>query len=188
MEIDLMLPLSASARDRVAGELTDADAARLLKGEREGVVGAVVRLSLRHQALARAVALGTMSEAALAATYGLEVETIKFLKKDPAFQSLVTTYARGEEEVFYTTQERLRDLTHKAVEKLEEKLDDPEAFKKMSAGQILDIVTAGADRTGNGPQTSSVTVNLNANLADRMKAARERAREASGMVIDGRAA
>ena len=57
------------------------------------------------------------------------------------------------------------------VLELQDRLElDPE---KVSTDQLLDTIKLTADRTGNGPKQTNVNVNVN--LGDRMKAARERA-------------
>jgi len=156
-----------------AGEVTDADLLLPLPVNSTGA--SVRRLAERHRNLARAVA-GGMALNDAAALFGLAEPTVYALSIDPAFRTLVNFYTRADDEIFRSTQERLADVTNSALDLIEEKLEDPEERKKVTLPQALAVATMGADRTGHGPQSSSVAVNINANLADRMKEAREKAR------------
>lgn len=132
------------------------------------------RISERHHALARALANG-MRPVECAATFNLNPGTISALQADPAFTELLNFYRTSETQILRTTQERMAEAANEAIEVVNEILDDPEKRAKMSVGQALEIVKTFADRSGNGPQSTSVQVNIHANLAERLKAARERA-------------
>ena len=55
--------------------------------------------------------------------------------------------------------------------------------KKISVGQLMELTKLGADRTGHGPQ-SSTNLNVRVDLADRLKAARQRVLERGQQVIE----
>lgn len=179
VEVELVLPIarpgfqvSVPIVAELAGELTlqDLDAPAAPKPEN----APLMRIAERHRALARALAGGTTAEEA-AVVFGYNIGTIYNLNMDPAFKNLVAFYQRSEDEIFRSTQARLTDVTHSALDLIEERLEDPEARGKVTIPQALAIAEMGADRTGHGPQSTSVAVNINAGLADRAKLARERA-------------
>lgn len=138
------------------------------------------RLMDRHHALARSLASGLKpSEAALVCNYS--VEYVGLLKGDPTFRELVEFYRGTLEREMRSNFERLSGLAADAADILSDRMEtEPE---KISTGQLIEIVKTGADRSGNGPQSSSVQLNINANLADRLKSAREQARAASEPVL-----
>lgn len=183
MDFELTLPIAGieghAASELVAelaGELTQADLDELTGAPPLPTHKPLARLAERHRAMARAMA-GGARPIDVAALFGVSTQTIDRLQKDPAFQALTAFYQRSDDEVFRSTQDRLTEVTHSALDLIEERLEDDETRKKVTIPQALAIASMGADRTGNGPQSTSVAVNINANLADRMKAARERARE-----------
>lgn len=138
------------------------------------------RLGDRHRALARNIAKGARPGEA-AAILGYQVAYVNVLLANPAFKELVSVYAsefQGEQNAMMRTNfERLSGLNADAADELTSRLEnEPE---KISTNQLLEIIKVAADRSGNGPQTSNVQVNINANIADRMKIAREQARIAS---------
>lgn len=193
VEVELELPiahpgfqLNVPVQAELAGELTMEDVlAPRSVGTPTG--NPLMRIAERHRALARGIAGGlTTSEAA--AVFNYSAGTVSNLMQDPAFKNLIQFYRRAEDEVFRSTQERLADVTNSALDLIEEKLEDPEERKKIPITQALAIATAGADRTGNGPQSSTVAVNVNVDLANRMKRAREQAMDAMRDVTPQQAA
>lgn len=183
MDFELTLPIAGPGNSfapeltaELVGELEQADLDKLTDQPPLPKAQPLTRIAERHRALARALA-GGMAPGEAADLFHYERHTVYTLANDPAFSALVDFYRRSEDEVFRSTQERLADVTHSALDLIEERLEDPAARVKVTIPQALAIASMGADRTGNGPQSTSVAVNINANLADRMKAARERARE-----------
>jgi hypothetical protein len=144
---------------------------------------ALKRLGNRHHALARHLAGGMKpEEAAHVTTYA--IATVRVLLTNPAFQELIEFYRTDIQREARSNFERLAGLSADAADELQTRLE--EEPEKLSVGQLIEVIKMGADRTGNGPQSSNVTLNINANLADRMKAAREAARAASQPVtIEG---
>jgi hypothetical protein len=124
----------------------------------------------KHHALARALANG-LSETEAGIVSGFTQSTVSVLKTDPAFRELVKFYEGEASRVFNAMQEKLFGVSMAALEELEARLEtDPQ---KMGSALLKELVQMGADRTGNGPQTTQ-NVNVNIGLADRMAAAQKR--------------
>lgn len=134
---------------------------------------ALKRISERHHALARLIAVGTSQTHASAIT-GYTKPNIALLMNDPTFCELVDFYAQGVDAEYRTMNAQLAGLGEDAVAELRRRVEDePE---KLGANFLLDVVTKVADRTGNGPtSTQNTNVNVNVGLADRFAAARKRA-------------
>lgn len=167
----------------IARELTVEDLAAL--GQEKGVKPtALKRLSERHHALARLLAAGKPPGEA-AAILNYDPSRVSILQADPTFRELMLFY---KEEVIEPTyrdfHSKLSSLAEDAVDLLADRLaDDPDS---ISTAMALEITKTAADRTGFGPSSQTTQVNVNVNLADRLKVARDRAREAmSGPLIDG---
>lgn len=160
-----MLPLSAE----VVGEITVADL-ELLGSAKGYEIPAIKRLSERHHALARAIVSGaSMGEAALICGY--DISRISILKNDPSFKELIAFYSEDKDRAFRDTQAKLAGIASDALDELQTRLED--SPDKIPLDKLIQLVTLGADRTGNGP-SSTQTVNLNSGVADRLQAARER--------------
>lgn len=175
MELELILPVGrdgAPLQYDLAGELSEADIATLRSKPVQSF--ALARLTERHKAMARAL-VGGMKPGEVAYYFGVSENTVSRLQSDPAFRNLMDFFSRVEDEETFGTQGRLASVTNLALDRLEERLSDEEEAKKIPITQVLEIIKTGADRTGHGPQSSTVAVNINTNLAERMKAARERA-------------
>lgn len=144
----------------------------LLAIEGETKAPAIKRISERHHRLARLLADGMApAEASLATGYCLS--RISILQADPMFQQLVSHYRHVQTDAYADMHTRLAGLSVSAADLLQEKIEDqPEEF---TVGQLKSIIELGADRTGYGPQSTSVS--FTGNIADRMDAARRRARE-----------
>lgn len=151
-------------------------------GEEKGSApSAIKRISDRHHALARNLASG-MSERDAGIICGLCSSRVSILKADPAFQQLLNFYRDGVTEVYRDMHEKLAGISSTALDELSERLE--ETPEKVTTGQLLDVIKMGADRTGFGPQTTSTNLNVNVDLASKMKAARERVAERT-KTIDG---
>lgn len=146
----------------------------LLLGEEKGSTAAPLkRLSERHHALARCLSSG-MSEGEAAVTCGYVLSRVSILKADPAFQELLSFYRQSVDSKYLDMHGVLAGLSLDAAMELRERLEiDMDANeKKISVGQLMELTKLGADRTGFGPQSSQLNVNVD--LAGRLQAARER--------------
>lgn len=169
----------------VLRELDPADLA-LLATERGVKPSAIKRITDRHHNLARSLASG-MGEADAAILCGYTVSRVSILKSDPAFSELLTFYREDAQRPFRDLHVRLSGIATDATVLLQEKLEaDLEAEledRKVPLGQLMELTKMGADRTGFGPQTTALNVNVN--LAGRLEAARKRVKMRSLTVIEG---
>jgi len=153
----------------VIRELTSSDLG-LLKTERGIKPTHIQRITDRHHALARCLATG-MGAAEASLVTGYTPSRISVLRGDPAFEELIAFYTGAKGQAVLDYQEKLAIARNMATDILIERMEDnPET---IDAGLALDVVKVSADRTGHGPKAT--TVNVNVNLGDRMRAARERA-------------
>jgi hypothetical protein len=139
---------------------------------------ALKRLSERHRNLARIMATGVPVWQAAAIT-GYTPTRISMLKDDPAFMNLVAFYGESKDAIFETMYEKLAGMGSDAADILRERMEDTP--DEITTPALLDMVKVGADRTGHGPQ--STNVNVNVNIADRLSAARKRL---AAKTIDGK--
>lgn len=153
-----------------ARELLAADLA-LLASERGIKPTAIVQLRERHHALARCLA-GGMGNAEASVITGYDPSRISILKNDPSFQSLIEDYKTMSASVTADFVERTNILALTAVNRMQEALENEES--PPSLAQTLEVAKYAADRTGNAPTTKTQNVNVNVNLGDRLRAARER--------------
>lgn len=154
-------------------ELDDADIA-LLGEEKGSVAPPLKRLSERHHALARCLASGSMSDSDAAITCGYAPSRVSILKADPAFQELLAFYRQDVNGKYLDMHGVLAGLSLDAAMELRERLEaDIEGDeKKITVTQLMELTKLGADRTGFGPQSSQLNVNVD--LAGRLEAARKR--------------
>ncbi len=101
------------------------------------VVPMVRQLRHSHHRLAELVAAGR-PPAEIAIVTGYSPSYISGLKGDPAFNELVAYYEFQKREIFADAMERLKLLGLDAVEKLHERLNDPE--KTWSNKELMDLV------------------------------------------------
>lgn len=153
-------------------ELDDCDIA-LLQEEKGSKPPALKRLSERHHALARCLASG-MEPGDAAITCGYVLSRVSILQSDPAFQELLAFYRQDVTSKYLDMHGVLAGLSLDAATELRERLEaEMQAEEKtISIGQLVELTKLGADRTGFGPQSSQVNVNVD--LAGRLQAARER--------------
>ena len=164
---------AAKANDvSLVRELEPGDLA-LLASERGTVSRPIARLRDRLHSLARCLARG-MSNAEAAIVTGYDPSRISVLKGDPSFQELLAYYRAEENEALADFTQRATDLTLTAMDSLQEALEDEE--NPMSPAMVLEIAKFAADRTGHAPVTKSLNVNVNAELGNRLDAARNRLR------------
>lgn len=153
-------------------ELDEADL--VLLGEERGVKAAPLkRLSERHHALARCLAQG-MTSGDAAINCGYVASRVSVLQADPAFQELVHFYRQDVNSKYLDMHGILAGLSIDAAMELRERLEaDAEVEeKKLSVTALIELTKLGADRTGFGPQSSQLNVNVD--LAGRLEAARKR--------------
>lgn len=153
-----------------ARELTAADLA-LLASERGIKPTPIAQLRERHHALARCLASG-MSNAEASIITGYDPSRISILKSDPLFGKLVEDYRSMSASVTADFVERTNILALTAVNRMQEALENEE--NPPSLAQTLEVAKYAADRTGNAPTTKTQNVNVNVQLGDRLRAARER--------------
>lgn len=178
------LPMNAPFDLRVKGRAAKAIAAVevrhlteddlvLLNDERGVKAPALKRLGERHHALARCLASG-MTEGNAAITCGYDASRVSVLKADPAFRELLEFYREDVHSKYLDMHQVLAGLSVDAAMELRARLeDDMEAEeKKIPVGQLIELTKLGADRTGFGPQSSQLNVNVD--MAGRLQAARER--------------
>jgi hypothetical protein len=178
-----------AAKPVVAAVVRELDAADLvlLSSEKGVKPSAIKRLTERHHALARNLASGMpIGEAAVLQGYSLS--RVSILQNDPAFNELLEFYREDAQRPYRDLHNRLSGLSMDAAEELASRLEeDMQAEdtkdKKVSIGQLLEITKMGADRTGFGPQSTSV--NFNVDLAGRLEAARKRVAMRKLTVIEG---
>jgi len=132
----------------------------------------------RHHAVARCLAKGlSAGETALATGY--TPQQITNLQKDGLFKDLLTFYKQKSIDAFEATEEALAGLTSEAIAEIRNRLElAPEAIANRD---LLELVKLSADRSGHGPQATQVNVDLN--LSERMKHARQRRDALQGEVI-----
>lgn len=145
----------------------------LLQEEKGSKAPALKRLSERHHALARCLASG-MEDGDAAITCGYVPSRVSILKADPAFQELLAFYRSDVNSKYLDMHGVLAGLSLDAAMELRERLEAEMQSdeKKLTFGQLGELVKLGADRTGFGPQSSQLNVNVD--LAGRLQAARER--------------
>lgn len=154
----------------IVRELTLSDLA-LLSTERGIQPSHVQRITDRHHALARCLASG-MSATEAGLCTGYTASRISVLRGDPAFEELISFYRADRGAEVLDLQAKFTALAKDATTEIQERLElEPASF---GLDQLLDTVKLAADRSGNGPQSKITNLNVNVNLGDRMKAARER--------------
>ena len=138
----------------------------------------IARVSNRHHALARCLALGmTAHEASLSTGYC--ISRISILQKDELFKELCEFYKAQSVDVFKTNAEQLQGLTSEALATIRERLEtEPQ---KISTKELVAIAQLAADRSGHGPQQTNVSVDIS--LSERMSRARERVQAIEGELV-----
>lgn len=160
----------------------------LLATEKGSKPSAIKRLTERHHALARVLAAGTMPIGEAATLCGYALSRVSILQNDPAFKELLAFYREDAQRPFRDLHNRLSGLAMDAAEELSLRLEEDMQTedikdKKVSIGQLMELTKMGADRTGHGPSSTSLNVNLD--LAGRLEAARKRVAMRKLTVIEG---
>lgn len=153
----------------VVRELTEDDLALLAEARGSKPKPLTKRLSERHHALARFLASGMPNWEAAAVT-GYTAHRISILQADPTFKELVAFYRANVESKYADLHDRLAGMAVDAADILRDRMEDnPD---ELGDGTLLEVVKMGADRTGHGPSSTNVQVNVG--LAGRLEAARKR--------------
>lgn len=135
-----------------------------------------------HHAAARSIA-GGMKNSEVALVTGYTPVRVSQLLRDPAFIDLVAFYRQNLDVAFAGLYEKFSSFSHELFEELRGRFEsDPESF---SNSFLADLIKLTADRSGNGPHSTSV--NINVSLAGRLEAARKRV-PAGGLVAADRRA
>lgn len=142
------------------------------------VVKVVKQLRERHHALARLLAAGIPHWEAAAIT-GYEPSRVSILRRDPAFQNLISFYTEKKDAAFADVHANLNGLTVDALSVIRERLEEnPDDFSNR---ELRELIKTGADRSGHGPTNTNIQVNVG--LAQRLEAARKRVIEARAIDI-----
>lgn len=163
-------------------ELGPEDLARL-QVEQGTKAPSVLRLNDRHHALARALASG-QSPGQAAIFTGYSASRISILQDDPAFKELLTFYRSESDAATAQALARVTTMTLTAIALLEDRMEN--APDDMRTRELLDVATAGLDRTGHGPSSKVQVTNLTLTAAE-MAALAQAAQETNVRVIEGRA-
>jgi hypothetical protein len=175
LESQVFRTTGRARRDVVAAQVRELDAADLvLLGDEKGSKPTPLkRLGERHHALARCLASG-MSPSNAAISCGYSPSRVSILQDDPAFRELLEFYRADVTDKYLDMHGVLAGLSIDAAMELRERLEEDMGAedKKLTVGQLVELTKLGADRTGFGPQSSQLNVNVD--MADRLQAARER--------------
>ncbi len=162
------------------GELCAADLAAL-GGERGIKALPLKRLSDRHHRLAQSLA-GGMGPSEAAYACGYQPSRVSILIADEAFKDLLEHYRTVPEAAYADLHQRLAGMSIDAADEISRRMDEDREREEgdspqLSTGQLMNILTIGADRTGYGPATKATHVHLHAGLAQRLEMARKRVAE-----------
>lgn len=163
----------------VSGPILDTHMAFLSSRPERPLNASLKRISDRHHALARSIASG-MPQGQAAAVHGYNYAHTSVLMTDPTFRELVEVYRAQLNLEMNSLHAKLAMVAGSALNQLQDRLEEED----LPVNQLVNIAQMGADRVGAGPSSTNVQVNIHANLADRMRAARERAMRASGTMLE----
>lgn len=189
-DLDLQMPsafMSRTGRQQVslADVVTDwgpLTAEHVQLAEAHAASGAVIGVrgpdvkALRHthHRLAQLLA-GGMDETVAAKLCNYSFSRVSILKANPAFAELLAHYAATKDEAFADFVDAAAALSIDMMGRLQQILD--EEPEKLSPTHVMDALKLLADRTGHAPVTKTQNVNVNLNLGDKLRLARERANE-----------
>lgn len=113
-----------------------------------------------HHELARLLAQGT-NQVNAGLIVGYSQSYISVLKSDPAFKELLAHYQSERESLFIDTLERMRGLGFRALEELEQQLEEaPEKWSRRELMEMADLMLVrpqaalrGQQQGANGPTT-----------------------------------
>lgn len=165
-----------------ARPLTKAELVLLQSEGRAWKAPRLAKLTQRHHALARTIASG-IAQGEAAAACGYTAQNAVILMDDPSFKNLVAFYQQSVTDGYTRAHEAMAGVMLDGVNLLqvhfEKDLDTiaEGGVPAMSPSLVADIVTKLADRTGHG--VSTVTTQVNVDMAEKMRMRREQARRAS---------
>lgn len=126
-----------------------------------------------HHRTAQLAAAG-MSNVAIAASVGMNPDTIGHLRNDPAFQELLAHYQEMEKELWKDVREKAATLGITAVEELQARLlDNPDSVPTKA---LLEIMQSGLDYGGHKSEQKNIHLHTTPDELARIKAG---ARESS---------
>lgn len=129
----------------------------------------LTRVTQRHHALARMLAVGTVDDITAARTLGMNPQTVSMLKKDPTFQELLTHYSKVQEAAFVDVAEQMAATSSTAIALIQEKL---EGSDPVSLTELIRVAELTLDRTGHGP-TKTVRNENPSDVIDALRKLRE---------------
>lgn len=133
------------------------------------------KLRATHHRMAQLIANG-MNEQVAAKLCNYDPMYISRLKDNDLFRGLLEHYERERDESWADFNNVAADLSLNALGRLAEVLEDqPEKFTPSA---LLETIKVLRDYSGNAPVTKSQNVNVNIDLGERLRAARERANSA----------
>lgn len=128
-----------------------------------------------HHRLAQMLAVG-VDENVAAKLCNYSVSRVSILKADPAFAELLAHYSEEVSDQWADFVGTAANLSMDFLQELQARLDEkPEAFTPTALMEAIKVL---ADRTGHAPVQKTQNVNINLNMGDKLKAARERANQA----------
>lgn len=159
------------------GPLTEEDIAEARKVEVGADVGGLKTIRHSHHRIAQMVAGGVLTNVEIGVLCNITPGRISILKTFPAFQELVEHYRAKQEDVLVAATamftDRAGELTLEMMQELQERLhNSPESFTPSALNELIKTL---ADRSGNAPVARSQNVNVNVNMGETLRAARERA-------------
>lgn len=137
-----------------------------------------------HHRLAQLLA-GGMNETIAAKLCNYTPQRVSHIKSDPAFVQLLDHYKGQVDDEFADFVTAAAALNMDFMGRLQQMLDeDPEKF---GPGHLMDAIKLLADRTGHAPVTKSVNINVNTDMAQRLRNAQNRLRNVTpgGVLPDG---
>lgn len=176
--MDLDISLAPRTRGRppkpveceIVRELNEADLA-LLDTERGVKPTSIKKLRDAHHGIARLIAAGLKNHEVATIT-GYSQSRVSILKSDPAFEELVEHYRKialdASEAITANTAVKLATLTDAVAEEMLERVQ--EQGDRLSVAELEALGKFAADRSGYGPQSKSMNLNLNVGIADQLAA------------------
>lgn len=134
----------------------------------------LVSIRLTHHRLAQLLAIGT-DEIIAARLCNYSINRVSILKSDPAFADLMAFYAKNVVEEWRDFVAVAADLSMDVLQEIQKRLD--ESPREFTVNQLNDLMKSLSDRSGNAPIQRTQNTNINVNLGDRLRAARERANQ-----------
>lgn len=132
----------------------------------------IAKITDRHHSAARLIAQG-FTNAQVAAQLGYTESRLSILKKNDLFRELLELYRSDADVIFAETTGQMAGLSKDAVLEIRDRLeDDPSQF---TIKELRETAIAFGDRTGNGPTSQQINVNITADMGTRLETARARA-------------